>query len=109
MSGRVVEEQAVCSVRVAGRKSLQSLLLDHTHDFNIANGVFTLLPQILDRVEVVNKSPFALAIAVLEELRTDMDRIIGVELKVDYVRGTTMLMSVFNGTKVDVFPDACAP
>lgn len=77
----------------------QMVLLAETHDLDICNSVFTLLSQLVKRLEVTPALPKALG-SVLTRLAESRDEICSTELNISKAEGKQLLVSILYGGAV---------
>ncbi|CAK9093350.1 Uncharacterized protein SCF082_LOCUS43912 [Durusdinium trenchii] len=75
------------------------VLLAETHDLDICNSVFTLLSQLVKRLEVTPALPKALG-SVLTRLAESRDEICSTELNISKAEGKQLLVSILYGGAV---------
>jgi hypothetical protein len=78
----------------------EALCGEETFDLDIKNLLFSILPQMLDRLDLVNKDSFSVEFEVLSLLHEQRDVIIRDDLKLPKEQGKTLLAKVACGGSI---------
>eukprot|EP00435_Cladocopium_sp_Y103_P038419 s1353_g10.t1 len=77
----------------------QLFLLPHTHDLDIASSMFTLLPQLVEKLDMQPPLPDA-SKKVMERIRRERAELCENDLQVSKAEGKRILTAVFNGGSI---------
>ena len=98
------EHKASCGRRYAKGLSCQSLpqrvqrhALAHTHDLDIKNCLFTVVHQLVKRLDLEDPALFAAELEVLASLRDNRDEMIRTQLGANVADGKAILHTVISG------------
>lgn len=89
------------------RRALQ-VLVPHTHDLDICNAVFTIVDQLVARLDIRDRALYGAELETLSRIRNDRTTVIQEELRMPLADGKKLLCAMLGGSGIPQDMRDCA-